>query len=152
MPTENSTQSNNTAGNSTEGIQGTTTGDGAGQQGSGEANTANSQQGSGTAPGQGGSGNAGQGAGAAAGHSPRSEGVPNFGELVTAIQGMPEAVVRAIREATPPAQQSRTRQTNQDTGNQGNGAQTGTQAGSQGSSAGSGTPGRKSFGEWWFGR
>jgi len=82
-----------------------------------------------------------------------SAGTPNFGEVLTAVQAMPEQIVRALKEATQPAQQPRNAQGSTDTGNQGNGAQTAAQTGSQGSSAnGNREPGRKTFTEWWFGR
>jgi hypothetical protein len=77
--------------------------------------------------------------------------VPNLGELVAAIQAMPESVVRALREAQPPAQQRRQAQSATDTGQQAQDRQAGTQAASQPRGE-SRTPGRKTFADWWFGR
>lgn len=81
-----------------------------------------------------------------------SDAGPNFGEVLAAVQAMPEQVVRAIREATAPARAPKTSSGNAGTGNQGSGSQTATQTGSQGSSGGtSQTPGKRTFGQWWFG-
>ena len=84
--------------------------------------------------------------------SQASAGVPNFGEVLTAVQAMPEQIVRALKEATQPAQQPRNAQGSQDTGNQGTGSQTAAQGASQGSSAnGNREPGKRTFTQWWFG-
>lgn len=74
---------------------------------------------------------------------------PNFGEVLTAIQSMPEQIVRALREATQPPRSTSggggSGDSSQDTGS-------GSQRGSQGDSAVSTRmPGRKSLAERWFG-
>lgn len=142
MPTENSTESNNPAA--------------PGQPGSGEVNTDSNSGGNAVSTGA-----AGQGASvpsppphsAPAGHSPSSGAGPNFGEVITAIQSMPEQIVRALREATQPAQQPRTASPGASPQDGGSGSQTAAQGGSRGNSAeGAKSPGSKSFAAWWFGR
>jgi len=139
MPEANNTDSNNGA---------------SGQPGSAAVNT-NGNQGGNTAP----SSPAGQPASAPAPQphtpapvqNPSSAPGPNFGEVLTAIQAMPERIVQGLREATQQAQQPCT--ASQSTGDQGagNGAQNETQSGSRGNeSTQRQTPGKKSFAEWWF--
>lgn len=84
-------------------------------------------------------------------HSGTPAAGPNIGELVTAIQAMPESVVRAIREAQTPAKPPRQQAPAQDSAQQSNASQSGTQPGSQQSEQ-SRAPGKKSFTEWWFGK
>lgn len=80
---------------------------------------------------------------------PATRDVPNFGEVLTAIQAIPEQVARAVRELAPRPTEPRNASTDQTTQSTGNGAQTATQAASRPATR---TPGKKSFADWWFGR
>jgi hypothetical protein len=76
-------------------------------------------------------------------------GTPNFGEVLTAIQAIPEQVARAVRELAPRPSEPRNPSANQTTQGTGNGAQTAAQTSSRPTTQ---TPGKKSFADWWFGR
>lgn len=97
------------------------------------------------AAGQGANPAAGQGAMGAAG-LPNHQG-PNFGEVLTAIQAMPEKIVQGLREATQAAQAPAQQQSTGDTGQGSAGSQTATQTASQTAET---TPTKKSFAERWF--
>jgi len=69
---------------------------------------------------------------------------PGLNELATAIAGMPERIVSALREATQTPRSASSG--SPDTGTQERGS--GSQNVSEGESR---KPGRKSFAQWWFG-
>lgn len=143
MPTENSTESNNQA-------------PAAGLQGSGAVN-ANSNPGGiadqVAASDQPTGAPVPQAPSPAAGQTRSSEPGPNFGEVLTTLQAMPEQIVRALKEAAPAPQRTRNASAGTETGDPGTGSQTGTQTGSEGnSSTQRQKPGPRSFGTWWFGR
>lgn len=143
MPTENSTESNTQA-------------PAAPQQGSPVVN-ANSNPGGiadqVAASGQPGSGPAQAPPGPAPAQTRSSEPGPNFGEVLTTLQAMPEQIVRALKEAAPAPQRTRNASAGTETGDPGTGSQTGAQTGSEGnSSTQRQKPGPRSFGTWWFGR
>lgn len=72
---------------------------------------------------------------------------PNFGEVLTAIQAMPEQIIRALREAAPQQpKQNSSESSNQETRNTSGERRSGE---SQQNSTRS--PGKKTFAEWWFG-
>lgn len=73
---------------------------------------------------------------------------PNFGEVLNAIQALPEQIVNGIREATQPAKAPAQPASNAGTQAQGNAAQVPAQAPVGGTAS---KPQNKSFREWWFG-
>lgn len=77
---------------------------------------------------------------------------PHFGDVLTAIQSMPEQIVRALREATQPPRSTSGGGSGDSAQDTGSGSRTDSQRGSQGDSAVSTRrPGQKSFAERWFG-
>jgi len=148
MPTANNTESNNEAGapDSPEAIAENNANNNA------ESSNEAGQRGNGAAP-LGNSAPTGQGGGHAPGNPPRSDAVPTVGEVLTAIQAMPEQIVRALKEATQAPKTPSTPSAGGSSQGPANGAQSGAQTRSQTSHAESNqSPGSKSFAQWWFGR
>lgn len=77
---------------------------------------------------------------------------PSFGEVLTAIQAMPEQLVRALREAAPAAQPPQKSSADSSARDTGTSSQNGAQQRSGASQhVDSSTPGKKTFRDWWFG-
>lgn len=139
MPTENSTESEQNSHSGATGQQGNPGANGDGNQGGNAPSTPDAGQRSAPV--------------ATVQHNTAAQAPgPNFGEVIAAIQAMPEQVVRGLREATQAAQQPRVAKTGSSTGDAQSAAQTATEQGSGGGSAEKAThPTKKTFADWWFG-